>query len=250
MKHGYCHIPLAQVRAENSDRSELVTQLLFGEFFEILEKQEKWSHIRIAHDAYEGWVDNKQYEILFADQYDELCKKPPLRVAEQLGKITVNGSIMYVPFGSALPYFDKGIMKIAQREFLYNGKYSGSLSLPEAVHQFLHAPYLWGGRSLLGIDCSGFTQTVFSVLGKTLPRDAYQQAELGSSVDFAEESAEGDLAFFDNEDGRIIHVGIVISDQRIIHASGRVRIDKLDHEGIFNEETKSYSHKLRLIKRI
>jgi cell wall-associated NlpC family hydrolase len=103
---------------------------------------------------------------------------------------------------------------------------------------------------LLGIDCSGFTQNVFAVCGKSIPRDAYQQAELGDTIDFAEEAQEGDLAFFDNEEGRIIHVGMVLKDAKIIHASGRVRIDKLDHEGIYNAETKTYSHRLRIIKRL
>jgi hypothetical protein len=250
MKHGYCHIPLAPLRAEASDKSEMVSQVLFGEFFEVLEKSEKWSRIRTAHDAYEGWMDNKQYDHLFADQFDELRQKPLLRVADQMAKIHVQQALMYVPMGAALPYFDKGSIRLGAKEYSYNGKYSGACRMDEIALSYLNAPYLWGGRSLLGIDCSGFTQNVFAVCGKSIPRDAYQQAELGDTIDFAEEAQEGDLAFFDNEEGRIIHVGMVLKDAKIIHASGRVRIDKLDHEGIYNAETKTYSHRLRIIKRL
>ncbi len=123
-------------------------------------------------------------------------------------------------------------------------------ALIENAYLYLHAPYLWGGKSPFGIDCSGFTQMVFKLNGKLLKRDAYQQAEEGETLSFLEEAEEGDLAFFDNEDGKIIHVGIVLRDFKIIHASGKVRIDSLDHEGIFNSETQKYSHRLRLIKRV
>jgi hypothetical protein len=114
MKHGYCHIPLAPLRAEASDKSEMVSQVLFGEFFEVLEKSEKWSRIRTAHDAYEGWMDNKQYDHLFADQFDELRQKPLLRVADQMAKIHVQQALMYVPMGAALPYFDKGSIRLGR----------------------------------------------------------------------------------------------------------------------------------------
>ena len=127
----------------------------------------------------------------------------------------------------------------------------------DAIHrcarQFLNAPYLWGGRTILGIDCSGFTQLVMLLNGRSIPRDAYQQAELGDTVAFVEEAQTGDLAFFDNAEGRITHVGIVLREAEhhvsIIHASGKVRIDALDHQGIFNAERSAYSHKLRIIKR-
>ena len=115
---------------------------------------------------------------------------------------------------------------------------------------FLNAPYLWGGRTPFGIDCSGFTQIIYRLQGINIPRDAYKQAEIGTTLSFINESEEGDLAFFDNAEGKIIHVGIIMKKNYIIHASGKVRIDKIDQEGIFNIEKKKHTHKLRIIKSI
>ena len=115
---------------------------------------------------------------------------------------------------------------------------------------FLNAPYLWGGRTPFGIDCSGFTQIVYRLQGINIPRDAHQQAEVGNTLSFIEESQEGDLAFFDDSEGEITHVGIIMNNNNIIHASGKVRIDKLDQQGIFNIEKKIHTHKLRIIKSI
>ena len=122
--------------------------------------------------------------------------------------------------------------------------------MADSAYTFINAPYLWGGRSPLGIDCSGFTQVVYKLAGQKLQRDAYQQADQGITLGFIEEAEAGDLAFFDNDEGKIIHVGILLGQGKIIHASGKVRIDRIDHQGIFNEETGKYSHKLRIIKRI
>ncbi|MBK7084827.1 MAG: C40 family peptidase [Flavobacteriales bacterium] len=118
------------------------------------------------------------------------------------------------------------------------------------MHPFLGAPYLWGGRTPTGVDCSGLTQMLFMLMGIYLPRDAYQQAEEGDPVELVDLAEPGDLAFFDNAEGRITHVGIVLPERRILHASGRVRIDALDQEGIFDAEQGKYSHKLRLVKRV
>ena len=122
--------------------------------------------------------------------------------------------------------------------------------MQEIAQSLLNVPYQWGGRSPMGMDCSGFTQVVFKILGKKLLRDAWQQAEQGVLVNFIEEIQPGDLVFFDNEEGRIIHVGIALANHKIIHASGCVRIDNLDHHGIYNTETRKYSHNLRIIKRV
>ncbi len=250
MKHGICLLPVIPCRFEPSDRSEMVTQVLFGEAFELLEKEEKWVRIKLLADNYEGWIDAKQYEPLFADTFDELKKTQPIRTAELLGKVQENGQTWQVPLGSLLPFFEKGEFKIGSRTFSYTGRSTQTaLSVVDAATLFLNTPYLWGGKTLMGIDCSGLMQIAFSAAGKTLPRDAAQQAEHGTSLDFIEEAGEGDLAFFDNEEGKIIHVGLILSEQRILHASGQVRIDRIDHQGIFHTQKQVYTHRLRVLKR-
>jgi gamma-D-glutamyl-L-lysine dipeptidyl-peptidase len=123
------------------------------------------------------------------------------------------------------------------------------------LHPFMGAPYLWGGRTPSGVDCSGLIQMLYILMGIYLPRDASQQVLEGDAVELLDLCEPGDLAFFENEEGRIVHVGLILTrnddgDLRIAHASGRVRIDRLDHQGIFDQEAGSYSHKLRTIRRV
>jgi cell wall-associated NlpC family hydrolase len=157
--------------------------------------------------------------------------------------------------GSSLPNCADGQLRIGQNLYHFQGmavppKSGGREFLVETALMYLHAPYLWGGRSPFGIDCSGFVQVVYKFSGIQLPRDAWQQAEKGDLLSFIEESAPGDLAFFDNDEGTIIHVGILLENNRIIHASGKVRIDVIDHQGIYNRDLRAYTHNLRLIKSI
>ncbi len=164
-----------------------------------------------------------------------------------------------VLIGSTLPSFDGMNFKLKNEKFVYNGQaithgngndYDHEKILEKCALKYLHAPYLWGGRSPFGIDCSGFTQMVFKLMDVRLKRDAYQQAQQGKDIGFADLAQEGDLAFFENKEGKISHVGIILKNKKIIHASGCVRIDKIDAYGIFNEETKKYSHNLKVIKRV
>lgn len=255
---GVCNLSIIPCRREPSDRSEMVTQLLFGDSFEVLEVQGSWCRIITAYDQYECWIDRKQYLPIQQPSFDILNSSGLFCSNELVQIITDNTSGQLFPLllGSSLPNFDNGECVIENTAFTYDGAYiNGKLpftksGIVEIAMLYLNTPYLWGGRSPFGIDCSGFTQMVYKLNGIPLLRDAYQQAEQGEMLSFVEEAESGDLAFFDNDEGRIVHVGIVMDNNKIIHASGKVRIDGFDHHGIYNAERKDYSHKLRLLKRI
>ena len=123
-------------------------------------------------------------------------------------------------------------------------------SLLDTAFKYLNSPYLWGGKNALGIDCSGLTQVVLRIHGMQLLRNACQQVNQGELVPFLQDALPGDLAFFDHGDDHISHVGIIVGEGKILHASGNVHVDKLDNEGIYSEERGFYTHKLRLIKRM
>jgi cell wall-associated NlpC family hydrolase len=256
--YGICNLSIVPCRKEPADRSEMVTQLLFGEYFKILEKQGSWLKIKVAYDDYECWMDKKQYLPIEQHTYDILNATETFYTNELVQVITENktNSIFPVVIGSNLPNFERGECAVENTIFCYDGAIVKSdqpfvkHNLIETAMLFLNTPYQWGGRSPFGVDCSGFTQMVYKLNGKKLKRDAYQQAEQGETLSFVEEAEAGDLAFFDNEEGKIIHVGIVMENNKIIHASGKVRMDGFDHHGIFNNDLKDYTHKLRLLKKI
>jgi gamma-D-glutamyl-L-lysine dipeptidyl-peptidase len=250
---GICNLAIVPLRLEPSDRSEMTTQVLFGEHFKILEQTEKWSRIELAFDGYNGWMDNKQYRLISEADYHILSNSPATLNGDLIEYITTpDNQLLSVPLGSSLNFLDHP--SINTDNFLFEGlKVSGVTSkqqLIQTAFMYLNAPYLWGGKTPFGLDCSGFTQMVYKLNGYSLLRDASQQATQGEALSFIEESEPGDLAFFDNEEGRIIHVGIIMEDNHIIHAHGKVRIDRLDHLGIYNTDTKRHSHKLRVIKKI
>ncbi|MDR6302131.1 C40 family peptidase [Mesonia maritima] len=249
MQYGICSLNIVPVRLEPADTSEMVTQLLYGDHFKVLEERKKWSRIRIAFDNYEGWVDNKQFIKLTEEIYTEYNKEKPILSSDLIEFITHRETKSLTPISiganlNALPLLNQ----------IFDGnRISGKKpknSLLKTAYLYLNAPYLWGGKTPFGIDCSGFTQMVYKLNGYSLFRDASEQAKQGEPLSFIEESETGDLAFFDNAEGNIIHVGIIMTDNYIIHAHGKVRIDRIDHSGIFNVETKQYSHNLRVIKKI
>lgn len=244
--YGIASVALVPGREEPADSSQMVTQLLLGEHFHILERGRKWSRIKNALDGYECFIDNKQYEVLNKTSFFQLEKGVFERLTNDVVAASCGGSKIFLTKGT----FIHQTVLTQLRIDLQSQIPTGSLQASQYARQYLNAPYLWGGRSPFGIDCSGLTQMSYLLAGKVIPRDAYQQAEEGEALDFVEEAKEGDLAFFDNEEGKIVHVGIVLNNGFIIHASGKVRVDRLDHQGIYNEETKQYSHKLRIIKRI
>lgn len=250
---GLCNLANIPLRIEPSDRSELVSQVLFGEHFTILEQNQKWSKIKLAYDDYEGWIDNKQFVDITEEQFNQLSKDSIVLNADLIEYITSpNNLLMPIPLGASLSFLNYD--SINTNNFNFEGiKTSGEKPKKEIINtafMYMHAPYLWGGKTPFGIDCSGFTQMVYKLNGYKLFRDASQQANQGDALSFIEESEPGDLAFFDNEEGNIIHVGIIMEDNYIIHASGKVRIDRLDHLGIYNAELNRHTHKLRVIKKI
>jgi cell wall-associated NlpC family hydrolase len=252
-----CRVAIAPLRKEPSDRSEIVSQLLFGDRVEVLEKTDKWCLIVTKHDNYHGWMDPKQLEKISKIQYldDEGHKYfSALQVTTSL--IAEDRSTYYLNPGSTMPYYNNGFCYLGDKKFevLNAPTQAPVLSNEEEILKcakfYENAPYLWGGRSLFGIDCSGFVQMVYKLNGIQLKRDASQQAEDGTLVAFLAEAKLGDLAFFDNENGNITHVGLMLNNHQIIHASGKVRIDPIDDQGIYNAELGRYTHKLRIIKRV
>jgi hypothetical protein len=253
MKYGISNLSIIPMRDEAADQAEMVNQILFGEHFKVLEIRKKWSKIRLAHDNYEGWVCNKQWIEISEEDYKQLDKDVSTITTDILDIITKDHHQPIV-ICSILPTYKSGHALINNEMYKFDGLttpgFTQKEKLVENALMYLNAPYLWGGRSPLGIDCSGFSQMVYRLQGISLPRDAYQQAEVGTTLSFVEESEPGDLAFFDNKEGKITHVGIILADNHIIHASGKVRIDRIDQQGIFNTEIGSHTHKLRLIKSI
>ena len=250
---GICNLSIIPLRIEPSDRSEIVSQVLFGEHFEILEQNKQWVKIKLKFDNYEGWVDAKQFQNITKIQFENLSEEPIVLNSDLIEYInTPNNSLMPIPLGASLSFLNH--KDINTDNFDFEGtKITGikpKSNLINTSFMYLNAPYLWGGKTPFGIDCSGFTQMVYKLNGYHLLRDASQQALQGEALSFIEESEPGDLAFFDNEEGKIIHVGIIMDDNYIIHASGKVRIDRLDHLGIYNADTNRHTHKLRVIKKI
>jgi hypothetical protein len=256
MSHGICQLSLVPLRSEAAHKSEMVSQLLFGEHYEVLNKITDWLHVRTAGDHYEGFIPINQHTELDFKDFNFLQKTGAFLSYDLVQLMVHEGRIQTILLGSVLPFYENEHCRINEKRF----KFEGNAQFPEKIrtpqllienaYMYLNAPYLWGGRSPFGIDCSGFTQMVFKLSGFNLLRDAAMQAEMGHTVNLVDESTMGDLAFFDNEEGKIIHVGILIARDKIIHASGKVRIDAFDQVGIYNTETKRYSHKLRTIKRI
>jgi len=253
MKYGLSNLSIVPMRAEATDLSEMVNQILFGEQYKIIESRKKFSKIRLSHDKYEGWICNKQlFEIEKAD-YDNLLSSEKNYTTDVLD-IIKSDSFQTIVMGSILPKIQDSIFRFHNTDYMFegltiNGKQERRMLIENAM-MYLNSPYLWGGRTPFGIDCSGLSQMVYRLNGIDIPRDADEQAEVGTTLSFVEESEPGDLAFFDNDEGNIVHVGIMLENNHIIHASGKVRIDRIDQQGIFNTNLGNHTHKLRLIKKM
>ncbi|MEO6134206.1 MAG: C40 family peptidase [Ginsengibacter sp.] len=249
-----CCVPASPMRLEPSHRAEMVSQQLFGEKSTIMDMgPDNWVKIQLKYDGYHGWVQKSH----LTEIDDEVFLKVDQDLtADWINEIDYNGHLMMVPMGSSLSAFKNGKAFWRKNTVNFKGKVWNpgeekitAKMIKQLAFKFLNTTYLWGGKSVFGIDCSGYTQLVYKFLNQPLPRDAWQQAEKGETVNFLQEVQCGDLAFFDNEEGRITHVGILLSENEIIHAAGKVRIDKIDTQGIMNLETKQRTHQLRIIKR-
>ena len=249
------------VRAEAREGAEQNTQMLFGELAQVLEEQDRWTRIRLDSDGQEGWVDAKMIAPIAGDDlkaYKAALKKAATVAFPMTYAVSENnGQTIPLTAGTKLTNYQDGRFEVLGVGFRIDP--SMVITAPRELNQetllqtvrfFLNTPYLWGGKNALGMDCSGFTQIVMSLFGKSLLRNASEQVTQGDPVNDLSQAKAGDLAFFDHEDGRISHVGIVIDAERIIHCSGRVKVEKLDPTGIFNAETGEYSHHLTQIRRL
>jgi len=251
---GFCNIASIPIRATASHKAEMVSQLLFGEAYQIVDFQQTagWAEIETQYDNYRGFIDIHQIALIHQSAY-ERCGQNLFQVAST--QITVFDKIRHFSFpvsaGSVLLLDTDNLMRLGAELFeIQSLQNQMDMTLKQVAVSFLNTPYLWGGRSMYGMDCSGFNQLVFRIMGKKLPRDASQQVLCGEAITSLSQTQCGDLAFFHNKEGRIVHTGLLLDEQNIIHASGKVRIDVLDETGIFCRERNEYSHQLHSIKRI
>lgn len=260
MRYGISNLSIVPVRTDPSETSEMCTQILFGEHYSILDENKKWCKVKLEFDGYVGWIDQKMVNEIPEKIFFQLTQQQSIVTTDPFNIVQPEKgySNFLIVAGSSLPFYKSGsnTFKIGEDSYTIQGdrllpvkKNIRNILIDNALKYF-NSPYLWGGRSPFGVDCSGLSQILYKMIGMQLPRDAQQQALIGDNITFVEEALPGDLAFFDNEEGKIVHVGIIWEKNKIIHSSGKVRIDNIDHFGIFNIDTGRYSHQMRLMRRI
>lgn len=253
MTYAISYLNSVPLRAEPNHRSEMVSQVLFGEYMKVLESKGEWSYIQLEQDGYKGWMESIQLNLVDEKEYEKFIETTKVKVLVDFAPVLIDGVKVNLLKGTNLPFYANGF-------FIFNSKKVPFLDavisqkqnrekVAKTAKSYLNTSYLWGGKTPLGIDCSGFSQIVYHLNGYSIKRDASQQAKEGTLVAFLSQAQEGDLAFFENKEAKITHVGIILANERIIHAAkGKVRIDKLDQEGIYNDELKEYTHHLRMVK--
>ena len=257
MSYGICPLSTVPIRSSSSDKSEMISQLLFGELVEILDRKgQQWYRIRCQFDNFVGWVSAHQIHPITPSEFELFQQNFAINL-DITQAVLAEDHAFPITIGAQLPNFDGLGFRIGDNSYTFSGQaiFPGDVQVDDAfilkiARKYLYAPYLWGGRSPFGLDSAGFVQTVFKIGGFRLPREPLQQVYFGETIDFIEEARAGDLAFFENRAGKITHVGIIMPEKNIIHAFGMVRIDKIDHYGIYNTKSNKYTHKLRLVKRV
>lgn len=251
-EYGICSLSFIAVRKEPSYRSEMVTQLVFGDEYEILGYEKRWAKIRITFDGYEGFIAINQLHKVSENYYEAYRIQPRTYSSELIAHLKSTYESTSVLLGSILPFYNNGHVRIGHKVLNIDVKpirFSKVDIIPLAM-KFMNAPYLWGGKTPMGVDCSGFVQQVYKMCGINLQRDAYQQAEQGFEV-APDNYMPGDLCFFRGpEEERVTHVGIMIKNFAVLHASGQVKINSLDSTGIFDVSRGDYSHILTSIRRV
>ena len=252
MQYGIINVPLSPVRKIPDHPYEMTNQMVYGEPIEIMdEAKDSWVAIKSLYDGYAGWITKSHF--MSTNEAVNFQEGAHITIAP-FTQVMVKNTSVYLPFGSFL-YAEKRLKQLVSLQDipslhlkLFSEKKEKE-NLKTIAEKWLNAPYLWGGKSIFGIDCSGFAQSVYKEMGIVLPRDAYQQAERGIPINSIEEAQLGDLAFFKTEQ-KITHVGLVLDSHTIIHAAGKVRIDTLDEQGILNAENQERTHFLACIKRV
>lgn len=247
--YGICNLSVVPVRSSASDEAEIVTQLLFGDTVEIIEKGQPWIKIKFAQDNYEGWMDFKQLTYIDQEEFEKINNNSTQYLQDPLLTITGPRGKQNIMLGSALVNLKDGAMIFGNEIYTVEQTVNaGNQSLLQTTMGYLNTPYLWGGKSIFGIDCSGLVQNIFKVHGTLLPRDASQQVNAGELVEFADRKV-GDVPFFINAKGIVHHVGILTTKDEIIHAAGSVRVDAFDEKGIFRKDLDKYTHHYHSIRR-